>query len=96
MSSKESVLQLLGTDPLGYDQCLDLELEYSKVKKAPINWKKWNDSDSIKIVEVELYCFRHTSDAKENGGVGMFDVGGGVALPLFLVQIFQFFGCSPN
>ena len=31
---------------------------------------------------------------KGDGGVGTFDVGGG--LPSFLVQIFQFFGCTPN
>jgi len=33
---------------------------------------------------------------KGDGGVGTFDVGGGGALPSFLVQIFQFFGCTPN
>ena len=32
---------------------------------------------------------------KGDGGVGTFDVGGG-ALPSFLIQIFQFFGCAPN
>ena len=32
---------------------------------------------------------------KGDGGVGTFDVGGG-GLPSFLVQIFQFFGCTPN
>ena len=32
---------------------------------------------------------------KGDGGDGTFDVGGG-ALPSFLIQIFQFFGCSPN
>ena len=32
---------------------------------------------------------------KGDGGDGTFDVGGG-GLPSFLVQIFQFFGCTPN
>jgi len=32
---------------------------------------------------------------KSDSGDGMFDVRGG-ALPKFLVQIFQFFGCMPD
>ena len=32
--------------------------------------------------------------SKGDGGVGTFDVGGG--LPSFLVQIFQSFGCTPK
>ena len=41
-----------------------------------------------------IFFFREKS-LKGDGGVGTFDVGGG-ALPSFLVQIFQFFGCTPN
>ena len=47
-----------------------------------------------------LTWFQHDHDCKPffikgDSGVGTFDVGGG-ALPSFLVQIFQLFGCTPN
>ena len=47
--------------------------------------------------QVILYFLLHVSFmymCKGDGGVGTFDVGG-EGLPSFLVQIFQFFGCTP-
>ena len=45
-------------------------------------------------IDISLF-FPSDFIVKGDGGVGTFDVGGG-ALPSFLVQIFQFFGCTPN